>query len=169
MSATDVTQKKVCMLGDFAVGKTSLVRRLVEGRLDDKYLGSIGVKISRRPLTTPRGVLNLILWDLAGSEEFVGMHTRYLQGAAGGIVVCDLTRVETLNAWRFYCQRLRELNPNVHLVLVANKVDLTDTRAIGDDQLRAAAAGCGSDYLLSSAKTGQSVEDIVQTLAQQLI
>ncbi|MBK8429800.1 MAG: hypothetical protein IPL28_00260 [Chloroflexi bacterium] len=57
-------QKKVCLLGDFAVGKTSLVRRFVEGRFDDRYLSTIGVKISRKTITRAEYILNLLVWDL---------------------------------------------------------------------------------------------------------
>ncbi len=94
-------QKKVCLLGDFAVGKTSLVRRFVEGRFDDKYLSTIGVKISRKTLARPYGALHLIVWDLAGGEEF-GAESSYLRGAAGALIVGDLTRRETLESFERY-------------------------------------------------------------------
>lgn len=174
MSESQVIQKKICMLGAFAVGKTSLVRRFVEGRFDDRYLSTIGVKISRKPVTCAGHTINLILWDLAGSEEYNGVQASYLQGTAGGIIVCDLTRPETLNSWLRYTERLRQANPAVRVVLVANKVDLEDRRALSDDELRHAAASCddGSGippYLLSSAKTGESVEELFGQLAGQLI
>lgn len=175
MAEHAVIQKKVCMLGHFAVGKTSLVRRFVEGRFDDKYLSTIGVKISRKPVTTDRGVVHLILWDLAGSEEYNGVQTSYLQGASGGLVVCDLTRPETLEGWARYVQRLREVNPSARIVLVANKADLTDQRAISDEELRQAAAsldngiGLPAEYWLTSAKTGDNVEAAFRRLAALLL
>ena len=63
-------QKKICLLGDFGVGKTSLVQRFVEGRFDDKYLSTVGVKISRKTLKRSYGEMNMLVWDLAGSNGF---------------------------------------------------------------------------------------------------
>ena len=108
-----VIQKKVCMLGDFAVGKTSLVRRYVEGSFDDKYLSSIGVKISRKPLEREGHKLNLILWDLGGSENFAHLQPSYLQGAAGVLIVLDLTRKETLESLDGYVKQIKEVNKEV--------------------------------------------------------
>jgi small GTP-binding protein len=164
-------QKKICMLGAFAVGKTSLVRRYVEGNFDDKYLSTIGVKISRRPVALEKSTVNLILWDLAGSEEYSGVQASYLQGAAGGIVVCDLTRSETLASWEEYTRALRQINPAVRIVLAANKADLVDARAMAEDDLRRAAAACGdtAGYVFSSAKTGENVEELFRRLAAQLV
>lgn len=174
MSESSIIQKKICMLGAFAVGKTSLVRRFVEGRFDDKYLSTIGVKISRKPVVVAGHTIHFILWDLAGSEEYNGVQASYLQGAAGGIIVCDLTRPETLASWVRYTQRLRQANPAVRVVLVANKVDLTDSRTISDEELRHAAASCADGrgippYFLSSAKTGENVEELFGQLAEQFI
>jgi len=170
-----VIQKKICMLGPFAVGKTSLVRRFIEGRFDDKYLSTIGVKISRKPVSLEICTVNLILWDLAGSEEYNGLQANYLQGAAGGIVVCDLTRPETLNGWEYYTRRLRQINPAARLVLVANKADLVEARALSEDDLRRAAAALSDStadapsYLLTSAKSGENVQVVFHLLAERLI
>ena len=152
-----VIQKKICLLGDFAVGKTSLVRRYVEGRFDDRYLSTIGVKISRKTLARSYGDLNLLVWDLAGSDEF-SSQASYLRGAAGALVVCDLTRRETLAAFERYAHQLRSLNGAVPLVFVANKSDLPSERVLSDADLQAACAGLGEPPLLTSARTGDNVE-----------
>jgi small GTP-binding protein len=174
MSETPIMQKKICMLGAFAVGKTSLVRRFVEGRFDDRYLSSIGVKISRKPVVVAQVTINLIVWDLAGSEDYNGLQASYLQGALGGIVICDLTRADTLRSWEYYSRRLRQVNPGARVVLVANKADLVETRALSDDDLRRAGALCDdamgiAPYFLSSAKTGENVEAVFQRLAELLV
>ena len=174
MNEMPVVQKKICMLGAFAVGKTSLVRRFVEGLFDDRYLSSIGVKISRKPVVVAGATINLIAWDLAGSEDYNGLQASYLQGAAGGIVVCDLTRADTLRSWEHYTRRLREANPGARVVLVASKADLAEARTLSDDELLRARARCddGSGvppHFLSSAKTGENVDLIFQALAEQLV
>lgn len=162
-----IIQKKICLLGEFAVGKTSLVRQFVEGRFDDKYLSTIGVKVSRKSLTRAYGTLNLLLWDLAGSEEFKA-NTAYLQGAAGAIVVCDLTRGETLSGLERYAQQVRAAGGTGPLVFLGNKADLTEQRSITEEDLQKAAEALGGPYLLTSAKTGANVEAAFLKLAELL-
>jgi len=132
------------------------------------------VKISRKSVQVEGSALSFILWDLAGSEEYNGVQTSYLQGATGGIIVCDVTRAETLEEWRRYTLRLRQVNPQARIVLVANKVDLDASRVLLDADLRAAAVACADNgvvpqYLLTSAKTGENVEAAFLCLAQQLL
>lgn len=162
-------QKKICLLGDFAVGKTSLVRRYVEGQFDDKYLSTIGVKISRRQITTDSYELNLIIWDLAGREEFAGHDRNYLRGAAGALLVCDLTRPDTFELLAKYAQQLNEINPGAGLVVAANKSDLIDENTADRSALEAVCTRIKCQYLLTSAKTGANVENIMGVLATALV
>ncbi|MCA9923667.1 MAG: GTP-binding protein [Anaerolineales bacterium] len=161
-------QKKICLLGDFAVGKTSLVRQFVEGRFDDKYLSTIGVKISRKPMLRADHVLNLLIWDLAGGDDYSKMGSHYLRGAVGALIVCDLTRPDTLDALTVYAQQLRAINSQAQMVFIGNKADLEDARRISDDQLQAAVAAWQLPYLLTSAKTGLAVEAAFEQLARQI-
>jgi small GTP-binding protein len=163
-----VIQKKICLLGDFAVGKTSLVRRYVEGRFDDKYLSTIGVKIVRRALMRPYGTLHLVIWDLAGSDEFSTTAPRYLQGAAGALIVCDLTRPPTLASFEFYAGLLQAQAPSAPQIFLGNKADLAAERLISDADLQAACAPYGGRYLLTSARTGEHVEQAFSLLADAL-
>jgi len=114
-------QKKVCLLGDFAVGKTSLVRQFIEGQFDDKYLSTIGVKISRKPMLRADHMLNLLIWDLAGGDDYSKMGSHYLRGAVGALIVCDLTRPDTLEALTTYTQQLRDINSETQIVFLGNK------------------------------------------------
>ena len=136
--------KKVCLLGDFAVGKTSLVRRFVYNLFEDKYLSTIGVKVSRKVLAVPRGAemveLTMILWDLAGSEEFDSVRVSYLRGAAGALAVCDMTRGSTLKSINQCAFELRSVSPRAPLILVANKSDLFGQHQIDEAQIQAMAA-----------------------------
>jgi small GTP-binding protein len=161
-------QKKVCLLGDFAVGKTSLIRRFVEGRFDEAYLSTIGVNISRKSVTRPDHTLNLLIWDLAGGDDYKGASASYLRGAAGALIVCDLTREETLAAYQRYATQLRAVNAQAALVFVANKADLTDQRAISEDSLQSVSDMLGGPFLLTSAKTDRQVEDAFRLLAERI-
>ena len=162
-------QKKICLLGDFAVGKTSLVRRFVEGRFDDKYLSTIGVKISRKVVSHGANTVNLLLWDLAGGDDFSKAGASYLRGAAGALIVCDLTRRETLDALSYYSQQLRALRVDAALVLLGNKVDLTADHTVTEADMQAIATTINAPYLLTSAKTGQCVEEAFQLLTAKLL
>jgi len=165
--------KKVCMLGEFAVGKTSLVKRFVFDRFDEKYMSTIGVKVSRKSIVIPRDDevidLNMMLWDLAGSEEFSHVRASYLRGATGAILVCDLTRSGTLFALHQYAEDLRTVNRDVSLVVAANKVDLETGREVDDDQIAAMAERLNAPYFLTSARSGLAVHDMFRTLGLRLL
>ncbi len=165
--------KKVCLLGDFAVGKTSLVRRFVYDLFDDKYLSTIGVKVSRKVIVLPRQndivELTLMLWDLTGSEEFNTVRISYLRGATGAILVCDLTRPATLDVMPAYLAELRHVNPTAAFVLAANKADLVERHELTEAQVAQRAADLGIPYFITSAKTGANVELAFRCLGRLLI
>lgn len=163
-----VVQKKVCLLGDFAVGKTSLVRQYVEGRFDDKYLTTIGVKISRKTLERKDHRLDLLIWDLAGGEEFRRYELSYLRGASGALLVCDLTRTETLKYLFTYAEQMRSANADAPMVVIGNKVDLNVEREITQTDLDSIANQICAPTILTSAKTGENVEICMQRLAELL-
>lgn len=169
---------KVCLLGDFAVGKTSLVSRFVYDAFDDKYLSTIGVKVSRKTVAVVGDdevvELTMMLWDLAGSEEFNQMRASYLRGAAGALLVCDLTRPGTLENLAGYVKDLRQVSPQAKLSVVANKVDLLADFESSLQQERLAgpvnfAAALGAPCFVTSAKTGDQVEDAFRLLGRMLV
>ena len=120
-----ILQKKVCLIGAFAVGKTSLVRRFVHSIFDDKYLTTIGVKIEQCSVALPgEPKVNLVVWDLAGEDRFHQLAMNYVRGAAGYILVADGTRGETLDHALDLHQRVQEAHGRLPHVLVVNKADL---------------------------------------------
>ena len=175
----ETLSKKICMLGDFAVGKTSLVRRFVYDTFDDRYLSTIGVKVSRKLLPVASGDrvadLTMILWDLAGSEEFSQMRRAYLRGAAGALLVYDLTHAETLASLGDYADQLLQINSNAAVVIVANKSDLVAAGgndngiAVATLDGRALAGSLDAPFLTTSALTGANVEDAFRQLGQRVV
>ena len=89
-------EKKICMLGSFAVGKTSLVTRFVTSIFSDRYLTTIGVKIDKKIVSLAGRDITLIVWDIHGDDEFQRIRTSYLRGASGYLLVVDGTRRDTL-------------------------------------------------------------------------
>lgn len=167
--------KKVCMLGMYGVGKTSLVRRFVYNLFEEKYLSTIGVLISQKviePETLKAGSphsLKLILWDLANIERFSATIRNYFRGAAGAIVVIDLTRQQSFDPKHFYLEAFLDLNPDAHVVFAGNKLDLIDDREQAQGALVPLAERYNHPWLLTSALTGEGVEELFVTLGRQLM
>jgi small GTP-binding protein len=170
---TVVYQKKICLIGDIAVGKTSLVRRFIEGRFDDSYINTIGVAVSRKVISLNHGDqtldLNVLIWDVAGGERFDHIIRNYYQGAAGALLVCDLTRSATATRLTEYTQQFLQINPNCPLVVIGNKDDLESQRQITASQLQILAAQYSAPYFTSSAKTGEHVEEAFHSLGELLL
>lgn len=150
--------RKICILGDFAVGKTSLVQRFVRNQFSAKYLTTIGVKVDTKEvaLADGRGV-KLAIWDLAGTDTPTDLFVRYARGAAGLLLVADGTRAETLEC----CVTLRDAVAAaaraLPYVLLVNKSDLADQREVDALQARRLLADA-LDWLDTSALTGAGVE-----------
>ena len=163
-------KKKICMLGDFGVGKTSLIRRFVERSFTDEYLSTVGVKISRKSLEVeniPDGI-DLLIWDIEGQTKFKAVAPSYLQGAAAVIIVGDVTRPETIQHFQDHIKLFYEVSPNGKVILALNKTDLIE-EAVGkklEDFLKGAITDI-LDVYQTSAKTALNVDLIFARLADQ--
>ena len=105
-------EKKICMLGAFAVGKTSLVRRFVTSCFSEQYQTTIGVTVDKKSLTVDGSDLTFVLWDLYGEDEFQKLRRSYLRGSAGYLLVLDGLRRTTLEiALRIHQSVTDELGP----------------------------------------------------------
>jgi small GTP-binding protein len=160
-----IVQKKICLLGDFYVGKTSLIRRFVEERFDENYLSTIGVHLSRKRLERNEHSLDFFIWDLVGGEDFSKIGVNYLRGAAGAIIVCDLTRPETLPFLNYYAKEMLTVNDKASLLFVANKVDLEQEHSVVESDLLDVIKPYSDRYFRTSAKTGQNVTQVFEQLA----
>lgn len=162
-------QKKVCMLGEFGVGKTSLVTRFVENKYDDSYLSTIGVKVSRKPVSFDGLDLNMLLWDLAGGRTFGAAKGSYLKGASGALIVFDLTRQETFDLVSYYLQQLMEANSHAALVLIGNKTDLHDQAQVSLEDVEKLAQELACPFFMTSAKSGSHVEEAFERLGRLIL
>ncbi len=161
--------KKVCMVGAFSVGKTALVRRYVHSFFSDRYLSTVGVKISKKTLTVNDTPLNLLLWDLEGQDDYYGeINTSYLRGAMGLIVVADGVRSESLTiALSVRETALNCIGPVPNLLLL-NKVDLSETWSVPETAIESLEKD-GLRVMKTSAKTGLNVEEAFMTLATEML
>lgn len=161
-------QKKVCMLGGFGVGKTSLVRRYVQSIFSDTYLTTIGVKIEKKTVKVDSEDVGLILWDIAGEDDINTIRMSYLRGAAGYFLVVDVTRGETLEVAKSIKARVTAEIGSVPSLFLFNKADLQEDWDIPEQSLEdLKAAGC--IVLRTSAKTGEGVEEAFQELAKRMV
>jgi small GTP-binding protein len=155
------------MVGSFAVGKTSLVSRYVQSIFSEKYLTTVGVKIDKKQLVTNGKEMTLLLWDLAGEDEFIQLQTSYLRGSSGYILVADGTRLNTLVKAFALQKKVEEAIGHVPFVLAVNKIDIKDQWEVKDESLQPPIQG-GWNVRFTSAKSGFGVESIFETLAQQM-
>lgn len=160
-------QKKICLLGAFAVGKTSLVSRFVKSLYSDQYLTTVGVKVDKKAVSLGDKEVNLIVWDLAGEDEFQKVSMDYLRGAAGYLLVADGTRLGTLETARMLRQRVADNVGEIPFVFIVNKNDLSAEWEI-DDQAIADCQAAGWTVIRSSAKTGEGVEEAFKLLAEKI-
>jgi small GTP-binding protein len=157
-------QKKICMLGAFSVGKTSLVRRYVSSVFSDAYLTTVGVKIDKKEVEVGGRAVTLILWDVAGEDDVSTVRTSMLRGSAGYLLVADGTRAATLEVARSLQARVEAEVGRVPFALLVNKSDLADAWTVPEDALEALRAA-GWSVRRTSARSGEGVEEAFRELA----
>ncbi|MDH4123678.1 MAG: GTP-binding protein, partial [Thermoplasmata archaeon] len=166
MNDEDLMKVKICFIGDAGVGKTSLIKRYVLDVFDDRYIATIGTKVTKKVVEAkdskkdePVRVMMLI-WDIMGQKGFRELlREAYFFGAHGAIAVCDVTNRETLDELRYWIKALTDVAGEVPLVFVGNKADLESSAVIKEDDVKAMAEKYDSTSYMSSAKTGQNVEN----------
>lgn len=159
-------QMKICMLGAYAVGKTSLVRRFVESMFDERYHTTVGVKIDKKLLEVDNTPVMLMIWDLAGEDEAEQVRISHLRGAAGYILVADGCRQSTLAIALALQERVVSVCGHLPCVLAINKADLLEEWEVDpkDPLVRAP-----MDVFITSAKTGTLVPQMFETLATKML
>jgi small GTP-binding protein len=161
-------QKKICMLGTFAVGKTSLVRRFVESIYSGKYHTTVGVKVDKKVVHVGEQETTLLLWDIEGTETEHEFRKSYLRGASGYLLVADGTRQDTLYKALALQTRAEEAVGQVPFLLLLNKSDLADQWQIGSRDT-AALEQKNWNVINTSAKTGHGVEEAFLALAEKMV
>ena len=160
-------QKKVCLVGSYAVGKTSLVRRFISSMFDEKYLTTLGVKVDKKQVAVDGSDVMLMLWDIAGAEDHFSIPMSYCKGSAGYLLVIDGTRPQTLDRALEIAGEIEKGVGKIPVVVALNKVDLVDQWAM-DDAALAKLATLNCPIFRSSAKTGEGVEEAFAELARRV-
>jgi hypothetical protein len=160
--------KKIAMLGMYAVGKTSLVKRFVDSIFDEKYHTTIGVKIDRKIVKINDQELTLMLWDVAGAEDHFTVPSSFIRGSAGYLLVIDGTRKVTLDRGLELVAQVESELGKIPFVAIVNKSDLVDKWQLRDEHLQHLGQ-LGCPVITSSALTGEGVEEAFHTLAARLV
>ena len=161
-------QKKICLLGAFGVGKTSLVSRFVHSIFSDKYLTTVGVKIEKKRVLARQRDVDLVIWDIYGEDDFQKVRLSYLRGASGYLLVADGTRRVTLDIAQALQKNAAATVGDVPFLLLVNKADLSDSWEI-DERTLLDLERLNWTVIRTSAKTGAEVERAFSALADAML
>lgn len=159
-------QKKICMVGLFGTGKTSLVQQFVHSIFSVKYHSTVGVKIDRKAVEVDGNPVTLVLWDLAGRDATQDIPASYLRGSHAILFVVDGTRRETFDQLAELQELARAAAGEIPSLVALNKADLTEQWILGQRE-EAALAAQSRQVLKTSAKTGAGVEEAFTWLARE--
>jgi small GTP-binding protein len=164
---------KVLLTGAAAVGKTSLVQRFIKNRFAANYKLTVGVDILTKDVEFRQGeIATLSIWDIGGQQRFEFIRSTFYKGAAGALLVFDLTREQTYTETRKWLTEIRQFaGENIPFVLIGNKVDLIEDVGVVIDRKEAEAFAKkeGSIYIETSAKTGVKVDNAFTELTRRII
>ncbi|TFH09632.1 MAG: GTP-binding protein [Candidatus Thorarchaeota archaeon] len=163
---------KIVMLGDGAVGKTAMTTRFTQNSFDSDYKRTIGADFAVKRMVIPDidAHVTLQCWDLAGQPRFEFVRQGFYRGARGGLLLYDVTRRRTfLNIDRWKEESFTNVGREIPLVVVANKIDLVESRAVTKKERQAYAKENGFIYVESSALTGENVEEAYVDLCKRMI
>jgi small GTP-binding protein len=156
--------KKVSLLGEGAVGKTSLVRRYVLDVFSDDYLQTFGAKVTKKVTDVNDIELTMMIWDILGQKSQVSLHSTYYSGSNGALVVFDVTRPETLEKIPEWIKDLKDTVGNVPIIPIGNKKDLP--MAVSAEMMAEIERLTGNKIIFTSAKTGEGVQEAFDALAK---
>jgi len=176
MNNQDFRKIKVCLVGDIGVGKTSLIRRYVLDLFDDKYIATIGTKVTKKNVSAVNSVtrenenVTLLIWDIMGQPSFREiLREAYFYGAQGALCICDITNRDTFAELRYWIKAMNATSGPVPMVMIGNKKDLDADSNVGIEDIDAFAKKFNSRSLMTSAKTGENVENAFSMLLEDVL
>ncbi len=163
----NMSEKKVCVIGAFATGKTSLIAQFIEGTYSDSYQTTIGVRIDQKQVVTAQATIDVVLWDIHGEDKFQHLRMSYLRGTAAYILVVDGTRKASLTTAIDLHTEVTQRIGHIPCVMVINKCDLQADWEITEEDIAVLKAQ-NYELIRTSAKTGTGVERCFSQLIEKL-
>ena len=161
---------KIINAGDFRVGKTSLAIRYTQNRFSTSYLPTLGVDFYSKIIQYDEDTtLRLVLFDTVGQEKLVTLRKRYYTGAHGAVIVYDITRRESYDHIKNWIDEVEEKCPNIPIIIVGNKTDLEEERAVSHEEAIKKWGAKKYAVLESSAKLNDGVNDIYSIIAEKVM
>ncbi len=165
---------RVVLLGEEGVGKTSLLRRFTENSFDPEYKQTIGTTFASKSVSVRckdgyTRTVNLVIWDMGGQDTYKELRRRFMRGAAGAVIVYDVTRPETFMAMNNWFEAFRSTCPGADVIICANKIDLEDQRMVPIEPGLMLRDWFQAEYYETSAKTGHLVADVFARLAEIML
>jgi len=165
--------KKVCLLGDSQVGKTSLIRRYVHDQFDDMYIMTFGAKVSSKNLNLYTDeeeiTVSLAIWDIVGEHTRRFLQATHYKGSAGALIVCDCTRNTTYDHLESWIEAFNQAAPYGKYVFLLNKIDLQTKAEVKLEDIKSISDKYNGDYFETSAKTGENVEIAFKKLTEKMV
>lgn len=172
MPPTEKMKVKVCLVGEGAVGKTCLIRRFIHDEFDDRYISTLGAKVSKKEVMVDHGAgveVDMTIWDIMGEKGFRELlKEAYFHGAQGVLAVCDVTRKDTLYDLHEWVKAVNKVTGDIPIHFLANKADLKDQVSFDENDLEKAAKKYSAPFIYTSAKSGQNVQQAFQVLAEMI-
>ena len=169
-------KSKVCLVGEKGVGKTSLIRRYVMDVFDDTYITTIGTKVTKketklfRPELEAEIRVDMTVWDIMGEKGFRQLlKESYFYGANGVLAVADITRKKTLDDLDDWIDGVEDVVGKVPILVAVNKADLLDGAQYSLKEITQTARAYDSEFMYTSAKTGEGVEDCFKKLGNLMV
>mmetsp|Transcript_35274 Transcript_35274/g.94471 ORF Transcript_35274/g.94471 Transcript_35274/m.94471 type:complete len:179 (-) Transcript_35274:110-646(-) len=161
---------KYIVIGNTSVGKSCLMLQFIDKRFQPVHDLTIGIEYGQRNVTVKGRSVNLQIYDTAGQENFRSIIRAYYRGAAGGLLVFDITKRKSFNQIEDWLAEVkRSANPNIVLILVGNKADIASQRTVSEEEARSVAKRHGLVYIEASAKTGLNVDAAFERVAEGII
>ena len=159
---------KLILCGDYQVGKTSLIKRFVENSFQENYISTIGVEIHKKVVEVSSGtVINFLIWDIGGQiTQMAPYRNRFYSGANAAFIVVDRSRANNQESVRFWFDEIKEVvESDIPIVIVGNKSDLVNEIVVSELNIKSIAEEYGFHYIMTSAKTGDNVNDAFHYIA----
>lgn len=160
---------KFLLVGSGSVGKTSIVRRLcLNDYMEDQPM-TIAIEFMSHTLSIDGNTIKLQIWDTAGQEKYQSVAKAYYRNAIGALVVFSLANRESFLALENWVEQVRKYcHPKVKMLIVGNKTDLVDQKAVTDAEIQQFVESHGLQYMESSAKTNKNIREIFFTITQEI-